>query len=80
MSDLDQELKDIETEFEEEIKQITATPDEQEEEQQAPQISYEELLRLKGAYERIIRQQMDMIRFMGEAATQSGIDFRDFQQ
>ena len=79
MSDLDQELKDIETEFEEEIKQITATPEEQEEEQ-PPQISYEELLRLKGAYERIIRQQMDMIRFMGEAATQAGIDFRDFQQ
>lgn len=78
MSDLDQELKDLETKFDEEIKEIVDTP----EQQQPPpqQISYEELLRLKGAYERIIEQQMEMIRFMGEAATQAGIDFRDFQR
>jgi hypothetical protein len=78
MSDLDQELKDLETQFDEEIQQIIDTP----EQQQSPpqQISYDELLRLKGAYERIIEQQMEMIRFMGEAATQAGIDFRDFQR
>jgi hypothetical protein len=79
MSDLDQELKDLETQFDEALKKIEDTS-KQPQLPQPQQISYEELLRLKGAYERIIEQQMDMIRFMGEAATQAGIDFRDFQR
>lgn len=77
MSDLDAELKELEAKFDEDIKQIEAESEDQVSQPQP--ISYEELLRLKGAYERIIEQQMDMIRFMGEAATQAGIDFRDFQ-
>jgi hypothetical protein len=75
MSDLEQELKELELKFDEELKQIEETPQQQ---SAQPQISYEELLRLKGAYEKIIEQQMYMIRFMGEAANKAGIDFRDF--
>jgi hypothetical protein len=80
MSDLDQELKDLETQFDEALKKIEDSSKQPQLPQPQQKISYEELLRLKGAYERIIEQQMDMIRFMGEAATQAGIDFRDFQR
>ena len=78
MSDLEEELKELEAKFDQDIKQVEVEAPQQQ--PQPQKISYEELLRYKRAYERIIEQQMDMIRCMGEAATQAGVDFRDFQR
>jgi hypothetical protein len=44
------------------------------------QLQYEQLLKTKQEFERIIKHQMCMIRFMGETAQSLGIDFRDFPQ
>jgi hypothetical protein len=78
MADAEEDLQQLEAMFDEELKTIVEPKEEQL--AQPPVISYEELLRLKGAYERIIQQQMDLIRFMGDAAAKAGIDFRDYQE
>jgi hypothetical protein len=44
------------------------------------QLQYDKLLKTKQEFERIIKHQMCMIRFMGETAQSLGIDFRDFPQ
>jgi hypothetical protein len=44
------------------------------------QSQYDQLLKTKDEFERIIKHQMCMIRFMGDTAESVGIDFRDFPQ
>jgi hypothetical protein len=90
MSDLEQELQDLSAQYDAELEAIapTAVDDDKDvtagsdsvSDVDALQQRYDALLKTNREFERVIKHQMCIIRFMGDTAQSLGVDFRDFPQ
>jgi hypothetical protein len=92
MSDLEQDMKELSAQYDAELEAVSPTlPTETGNELvgdtaaelsplDALQQRYDQLLKTKDEFERLLKHQMCIIRFMGETAESVGIDFRDFPQ